>query len=183
MTAPRTLLEAYAMSTVVAPVYKLKVQVPLADRQQAVSEIKSKLKHGARNKVRHVLLMSRNKHAKLVFRNMPLSSLQADVEIPLSSLGILTRLLADEDANATSTRSAKKRKRLDTALCDVAGTKMLLERLCKMMPDSSTSSAFAMAAVNVLETSQEHALEQLTKTNGVLQKEELLVECAQPAFQ
>ena len=114
---------------------------------------------------------------------MPLSTLQDDVEVPLSSLGILTRLLADEDGNATSTRSAKKRKRLDSALCDVAGTKMLLERLCKMMPDSSTSSAFAVAAVNVLETSQEHGLEQLTKTNGVLQKEGLLVEYAQPAFQ
>ena len=171
------------MSKVVAPVYKLKVQVPFVNRKEALSEIKCKLKHGARNKVRQVLLMSQNKHAKLVFRSMPLSSLQADVEIPLSSLGILTRLLADEDANATSTRSAKKRKRLDSALCDVAGTKMLLERLCKMMPDSSTSSAFAVAAVNVLETSQEHAVEQLTKTNGVLQKEELLVEHAQPAFQ
>ena len=50
-----------------------------------------------------------NEHAKLVFRNMPLSSLQADVEIPLSPLGILTRLFVGEDANATSTRNAKKR--------------------------------------------------------------------------
>ena len=171
------------MSTVVAPVYKLKVQVAFADRQQAVSEIKSKLRHGARNKMRQVLLMNRNKHAKLVFRNMPSSSLQADVEIPLSSLGVLTRLPADEEPNASSTRSAKKRKRLDAALCDVAGTKMLLQRLCKMMPNSSTSSAFAVAAINVLETSQEHAMEQLIETKGILPEEEFLVEWAQPVFQ
>ena len=95
----------------------------------------------------------------------------------------MTRLLADEDGNATSTCSARKRKRLDSALCDVAGTRMLLERLCDKMPDSSTSSAFAVTAVNVFEKSQEHAVEQLTKKNGVLEKEELLVEHAQPAFQ
>ena len=74
-------------------------------------------------------------------------------------------------------------KKLDSALCDVAGTRMLLERLCDKMPDSSTSSAFAVTAVNVFEKSQEHAVEQLTKKNGVLEKEELLVEHAQPAFQ
>ena len=183
MTVRCTPLQAYTMSKVVAPVYKLKVQVPFANRKEALSEIKCKLKHGARNKVKQVLLMSKNKHAKLLFRSMPLSSLLADVEILLSSLGILTRLLADEEPNASSTRRAKKRKRLDAALCDVAGTKMLLQRLCKMMPNSSTSSAFAVAAINVLETSQEHALEQLIKTNGILQKEKLLVECAQPVFQ
>ena len=171
------------MSKVVAPVYKLKIKVPFVNRTEALSEIKCKLKDGARDKVKQVLLMSQNKHAKLLFRSMPLSSLQADVEVPLSSLGILTRLPADEDGNATSTRSAKKRKRLDSALCDVAGTRMLLERLCDKMPDSSTSSAFAVAAVNVLETSQEHAMEQLINTNDILPKGEFLVECAQPVFQ